>query len=91
MAEQMVCPYCKVPTEYYVEVEKTRGRRRITRYYRCPVCGAKIIDEIIEVEETSEGVVVRVLTNGVKKIVGGRPRRAPRNARRPKPRPKTVA
>ncbi len=80
---RVVCPYCKVPMEYYMEVEKLGGTRRITRYYRCPVCSAKLIDEVLEVSYMEDRVVVRILSNGVRRLVGG-PRY--RQSRRPQAR-----
>ncbi len=41
----VLCPRCKVPMVYMIESEKSGSERRITRYYRCPVCGTKIIAE----------------------------------------------
>ncbi len=41
----VICPKCKVPMIYLMEAEKSGSERRITRYYKCPVCGTKIVVE----------------------------------------------
>jgi len=84
----VLCPYCKVPMEYHSEVERTGERRRVSRYYRCPVCGAKIVDDVFEVRRAPDGsLIIRHYVNGVGAVVGGRPRRPRRaGARRLAPR-----
>ena len=85
MVSGILCPVCGSEMDYVIEVEKTGSVRRITRYYRCPVCGTKIIDEKFEVRVEGEAVIVRSLINGEKPVIRGRrPRRKP--VARPAPR-----
>ncbi|MCE4598823.1 MAG: hypothetical protein F7C81_01320 [Desulfurococcales archaeon] len=67
---RMLCPVCKIPMDYAMETEKnSNGERRITRYYLCPACGTRVIDEqlLITIEENT--VKVLVLGNGKQTII----------------------
>ncbi len=77
---EVLCPRCKVPMDYLIELEKlASGERRITRYYRCPVCGTRIIDEKYAVRFEDGRIVITSLLNGQPRIILSRP---PRQARR---------
>jgi len=69
--------------EYRIEVESlASGEKRITRYYKCPVCGTIIIDEKYAIKPENGTIKIINLTNGQKKIIYSRvqtrPRRPPR-------------
>jgi predicted RNA-binding Zn-ribbon protein involved in translation (DUF1610 family) len=56
------CPRCGTPMIYLVEKEKNgKGEARITRYFRCPVCGTKIIDEVIMLRPVNGSIQVYTL------------------------------
>jgi len=83
--EGILCPRCKVVMEYLIEVEKlASGERRVTRYYRCPVCGTKIIDEKYAIRPENGMIRIISLTNGEKRVIMARPaqRRRPARPRR---------
>jgi DNA-directed RNA polymerase subunit RPC12/RpoP len=64
------CPKCGALMAYLVEKEKNgKGEIRITRYYRCPVCGTKVIDERILVKPVDGKIQVFSLTNGKRQII----------------------
>lgn len=82
MGKGVLCPVCGSEMDYVIEVEKTGSVRRITRYYRCPACGTKIIDEKFEVRLEEDKIIVRSLINGAKPVIKGRrPRRRHPGAR----------
>ena len=61
---KLLCPRCKVPMLYASErVRDSRGTR-ITRYYLCPACRSKLVDERMEVAEAGGMVEVRVTVDG---------------------------
>ncbi len=77
------CPICKVPMMYLMEKEKkSSGEIRITRFYRCPVCGTKIIDERLLLKPVNGSIVVYSLSNGEKQIIYSRPRPVIKRGRR---------
>ncbi len=71
--ETMLCPKCKVPMVYMMEAEKNSTGRRITRYYRCPVCGTKVIVEKLLIKPVNGKLRIYDLMNGSQEIVYGRP------------------
>ncbi len=78
-----ICPICKVPMLYLTEKEKkSSGEIRITRFYRCPVCGTKIIDEKLLLRPVNGSIVVYSLLNGERQIIYSRPRPVVRRGRR---------
>ncbi len=81
----MLCPRCKVPMVYMMEVEKLGNERRLTRYYRCPACGTRVIVERLLVRY--EGGLLRVyaIGNGARQVIYGRPAQ-PKKLRSPRPR-----
>ena len=84
---EVLCPRCRVPMDYLIELEKlASGERRITRYYKCPVCGTRIIDEKYSIRLVDGRIVITSLLNGQPRIILSRPtrqaRRRPARARR---------
>lgn len=65
---EVLCPKCKVGMDYMSEVEKG-DEVRISRFYRCPVCGFRVLDERIVVRHSSEVVVLEVTRSTSKKPI----------------------
>ncbi len=67
---QVLCPRCRIPMEYMFETERySDGSRRLMRYYRCPACGTKVIDEQAVV--SNHNGVIRVTFENPRKIIAG--------------------
>lgn len=69
MSKPVLCPRCKAPMAYIQEIERVGDERRITRYYKCPACGTKILDEVIRIYRVNGSVVIMVEQNGHGKII----------------------
>ncbi|MGC9071992.1 MAG: hypothetical protein ACP5HK_04775 [Acidilobus sp.] len=70
---EVLCPRCRVPMNYYSRTEKTTrasggAEIKVTRFFRCPVCGRVIVDEEIMLMETDEGLVISSKRNGLAKL-----------------------
>jgi len=52
------CPRCRVPMTYVQEVERSGSERRIVRYYRCPVCGLRLLDEVMRIVRVNGSVKI---------------------------------
>lgn len=81
-ARPVLCPRCKVPMVYMMEAEKNSSGRRITRYYKCPACGTKIIVEKLLVKYVDGKVKIYNLMVKDKEIVYARPQTRQRRERR---------
>ena len=57
----VLCPWCRIPMDYVMESERLGGERRLARYYQCPACRAKILDERITIKATAASLLVRVV------------------------------
>ncbi len=82
----VLCPKCKVPMIYTMEAEKSGTERRITRYYKCPVCGTKIIVEKLVVRIVDGHYKVYKIDPANKIIYGQQPVRRktiPKRASKP--------
>ncbi len=84
---RLLCPVCRIPMDYAMETEKnSNGERRITRYYKCPACGSRIIDEQLLVKTEGSMVKVLVLSNGkptiVRRALGNTGKRRAKRVRR---------
>ncbi|MEB3816970.1 MAG: hypothetical protein LRS46_03410 [Desulfurococcales archaeon] len=79
---EVLCPRCHVPMSYIQESERRGVERRIERYYRCPICGLKIVDEILRVIKINGSIrlVVEKYVDGPK-TSNGRTRRPPSRRR----------
>ena len=58
---RVLCPTCKIPMVYMSEAERVGGETRITRYYICPACKRKIVDEKIIVTRNGDKIVLKVI------------------------------
>jgi len=70
---EVLCPRCRVPMNYYSRTEKSSRSSgsteiKVTRFYKCPVCGRTVIDEELLLRETPEGIVVTARRNGLEKL-----------------------
>ena len=83
MAREVLCPHCKIAMEYVTETERLGGVVRITRYYRCPACGTKLLDQKVTVKRDAGAILVSVTSYDGKKpvIAVARPRRSVKPAR----------
>jgi uncharacterized protein YbaR (Trm112 family) len=70
---EILCPRCKVPMDYLSETEKesnSNGKSiKITRYYKCPVCGRRIIDETLIIRDDGTNTIIESHTNGARKLL----------------------
>ena len=72
---RVLCPQCKVATLYTSETErKNSSYTRIIRYYKCPACWGRIIDEEVIVTSNGSLIEVRVKIYNEKFIPGARRR-----------------
>jgi Zn-finger nucleic acid-binding protein len=53
-----LCPRCKIPMVYVQEVEKSGSERRVVRYYKCPLCGLKLLDEVMKIIRVNGSVKI---------------------------------
>ncbi len=69
---EVLCPRCKVPMNFYSRTERTSKSDgleiKVTRYFKCPVCGRSIVDEVLEAKVTSDGLRVTSKHNGLEKL-----------------------
>ena len=79
----VLCPNCKVPMVYVQEVERVGNERRIVRYYKCPACGAKIMDEVLKIIRVN-GSVKLIAEQAPARFVEGNRRPAPRHSSHPR-------
>ncbi|MFP3172672.1 MAG: hypothetical protein RXQ79_06455 [Acidilobus sp.] len=68
---EVLCPKCKVPMNFYSRTERTSKSDgvevKVTRYYKCPVCGRTVIDEELLIRHSQDGVSITVKHNGLRK------------------------
>jgi len=72
------CPKCGATMTFMIEKERSNGTTKITRYYRCPACGTKVITERLLIKSVNGVIKIIRLTNGVPKIIYGNQRRVVR-------------
>lgn len=70
---EVLCPRCKVPMNYYSRTEKTSkasggSEVKVTRFFKCPVCGKVIVDEELVLRDAGDGLVITARRNGLAKI-----------------------
>ncbi len=85
MAE-VLCPRCRIPMDYVSESERMGNERRITRYYVCPACRTKVLDERIVVRSDTTSVLVMAYDyagNGRRPVISSSPPRPKQQRRRP--------
>ena len=55
------CPRCRAEMEYIIEKERLgNGELKIRTYYRCPICGTIVSDQVLSVERINGHVKVLV-------------------------------
>ena len=57
---EVLCPKCRIPTSYVSETEKSNGTARVVRYYKCPACWGKLLDEEVTVNRIGDRIEVRI-------------------------------
>ncbi len=70
---EVLCPRCKVPMNYYSRTEKTSkasggSEIKVTRFFKCPVCGKVVIDEELVLRDTGDGLAITARRNGLAKV-----------------------
>ncbi|NOZ31331.1 MAG: hypothetical protein GXO68_05240 [Crenarchaeota archaeon] len=81
-ASAVLCPRCKVPMIYLMEAEKSSNERRITRYYRCPACGTKVVVERLLVRIVDGKIRIYNMLTKDREVIYARPQPRPRRGRR---------
>jgi transcriptional regulator NrdR family protein len=77
-----LCPICKTPMVYIQETERAGDERRIVRYYKCPACGTRVIDEVLKVRRVNGSIVILIEQNGSGKVIQSqRPQRRQKPSR----------
>lgn len=57
----MICPKCRIRMDFIAESESSDGVSKIVRYYyRCPVCGNRILDSNIEVIRDTTNILIKI-------------------------------
>ncbi|WP_338600250.1 hypothetical protein V6M85_11595 [Sulfolobus tengchongensis] len=57
----VICPKCKIKMDFIAESESTDGTRKVIRYYyRCPVCGSRILDSSIETIKDTSSILIKI-------------------------------
>ena len=71
MEEGVLCPRCRVPMDYVSESERMGSERRITRYYVCPACRTKMLDEriVVRVDTTKVIITAYDYSNGKRPVI----------------------
>jgi len=65
---EVLCPRCKTSMDYVSEVE--RGDVvRVSRFYRCPACGFRALDERATIRRGDDGVVVEFSVSTNRKVL----------------------
>ena len=74
---EVLCPRCKVPMNFYSTSERSsKGNEsviRVTRYYKCPVCGRTIVSEELTIRVSDGGATITRRSNGLDKVAIIRP------------------
>lgn len=66
---RVICPRCKTEMSYVTEVERSNGSKEVFRYYRCPACTLRLLDESYRITDEGERVVVRVRQGNRRPII----------------------
>jgi len=56
---EVLCPRCKMSMDYISEVERG-GEIRISIFYRCPLCGFRVLDERVTIKSFGDSVMLEV-------------------------------
>ncbi len=56
----VICPRCRVPMYYGSERVKDSSGVTVTRFYQCPACRSKLVDEKMVVKLAGDTAVVEV-------------------------------
>ncbi len=60
-SNEIVCPRCKTRMEYRLEIELGDGNyRKLIYYYRCPRCGYRVHDMLLNIKRNNGQLVVEV-------------------------------
>lgn len=81
-SDKILCPRCKVPMSYLMEAEKNSREKRITRYYRCPACGTKVIVERLLVRIVDGRIKIYNMMAGDREIIYAKPQQRARRGRK---------
>ncbi|MCX8165334.1 MAG: hypothetical protein RMI00_00615 [Sulfolobales archaeon] len=64
-----LCPRCKTEMTLISEIERSNGVRHINRYYRCPACTLRLMDESYRITEDGERLLLRVIQDEKRPII----------------------
>ena len=76
---RVLFPRCRIPMEYMSVTEKDSRGARILRYYKCPACHTRVVDERIEVRREGGSVKLVIVSDGKTIISVARPARKRRS------------
>ncbi|MEM1758671.1 MAG: hypothetical protein QXJ65_04720 [Acidilobaceae archaeon] len=66
---RVLCPRCKVDMDYISETVKSNsGIKQLFRYYRCPACSYRLLDEKLSVNVNGESLII-VFSMGSKRLL----------------------
>lgn len=66
---KVLCPRCKTEMSYVTEVERSDGSKQVFRYYRCPACTLRLLDESYTITEEGERLVLKLRQGNRRPIV----------------------
>jgi hypothetical protein len=57
----VLCPRCKIPMYYGSETVKDSSGTRITRFYQCPACRLKLVDERLTIVKANNNITIKAI------------------------------
>ncbi|BBG23923.1 hypothetical protein [Sulfuracidifex tepidarius] len=59
--DEVDCPRCRVKMEFLVEAELGDSSKTIKYFYKCPACGARVLDQEVRTRKDNEKVIIETL------------------------------
>ncbi|QIW24260.1 hypothetical protein EWF20_08960 [Sulfolobus sp. S-194] len=61
MKNELLCPKCNIKMDFIAEAENSSDGNKIVRYfYRCPACGTRLNDEIINIKKENDSMIIKI-------------------------------